>query len=82
MTKGSSISPCLGCTERTIEPNCHTNCIEYKEAMAKRAESKEALRKIGKEYDFRISSKRYRRGTCGLDRSRGGLDRREKTKQR
>ena len=23
-------SPCKGCEERTVEPNCHTNCIAYK----------------------------------------------------
>jgi hypothetical protein len=25
---------CLGCTERTAEPNCHTTCEKYKSYLA------------------------------------------------
>lgn len=24
-----SKAPCLGCSDRSIEPNCHTNCERY-----------------------------------------------------
>lgn len=27
------LSPCKGCPDRTVEPNCHTNCEKYLEQV-------------------------------------------------
>ena len=29
--KQTPVSPCKGCEEREVEPNCHTNCIAYRQ---------------------------------------------------
>ena len=29
-------SPCRGCEDRTISPNCHTNCIAYRAFLAEK----------------------------------------------
>lgn len=29
-------SPCVDCEERTVSPNCHTNCIAYREWTGER----------------------------------------------
>lgn len=35
-------APCLGCTERTVTPNCHGTCERYKEFTAERERVREA----------------------------------------
>lgn len=35
--------PCRGCEDRTIDPNCHTNCIAYRMWDAKQKKQKAAL---------------------------------------
>lgn len=42
----NSISPCKDCTDRTVEPNCHMECISYREWSAFRLAEKKALAKV------------------------------------
>ena len=39
-------SPCRGCEDRTVVPNCHTNCIEYKRYCAERERVRERHREF------------------------------------
>lgn len=51
-------SPCKGCEDRTISPNCHTNCIAYAEFRAEK--DKERKRRSEFEilfHDFEVGRK-------------------------
>lgn len=37
-------APCKGCTEHTVQPNCHTTCRRYLEYVAERERIREARR--------------------------------------
>ena len=65
------IAPCFGCDERTVEPNCHTTCTAYLEAARVRREAAEARKKsLQRDYGTCITSRRGRRGVCGLQKNR------------
>lgn len=36
--------PCEKCEERTVSPNCHTNCMAYKKWNDERKKKKEKLK--------------------------------------
>ncbi len=38
-------SPCKGCERRTVKPNCHATCQDYKDFVIKRQEYLAAKRK-------------------------------------
>ena len=42
---GSKTPPCKGCTDRVVEPNCHTTCERYKEYTDEQHRQKEVIRK-------------------------------------
>lgn len=46
-------SPCYGCSERTIEPNCHDTCERHHKWLAGNEKINKARRKDFEYYDYK-----------------------------
>ena len=44
--------PCINCERRTIRPNCHATCEDYKAFVAERNEMNARRRLDGEYYDY------------------------------
>lgn len=49
-------SPCKGCQDRTVEPNCHITCEEYIAYQLRVEQSKKTLAELEAEYAIKSRS--------------------------